>query len=57
LADWVVEAVFDAVEVAVLLRFCVAELEGPLLGEPTLMSPTETPPPLTVTGTFALTAF
>jgi len=56
LADWVVEAVFDAVEVAVLLRFCVAELEGPLLGEPTLMSPTETPPPLTVTGTFALTA-
>jgi hypothetical protein len=47
LAFWVVSAVFDADDVAVLLLFCEAELEPP----------TDTPLPLTVTGTLALTAF
>jgi hypothetical protein len=56
-AFWVVLAVLDADEFAALLRLCVAELE-PLAGwDPTCMDPTDTPSPLTVTGTFALTAF
>src|SRR5436190_1422833 len=41
-----VPLVFDAVEVAVLLLFCVAEL-----------APLFTSPPAMLTGTFALTAF
>jgi hypothetical protein len=45
-AFWVVVPVFDAVESAVLLFFCVAELE-----------PLFTSPPAMLTGTFALTAF
>jgi hypothetical protein len=56
LAFWVVLAVLDADEFAALLRLCVAEAE-PLAGwEPMVMLPTDTPSPLTVTGTFALTA-
>ncbi|HWI73880.1 MAG TPA: hypothetical protein VNT55_18105 [Baekduia sp.] len=58
LAFWVVLAVLDADEFAALLKVCVAELE-PLAGaaSPTCREPTDTPSPLTVTGTFALTAF
>jgi hypothetical protein len=54
----VVLAVLDADEVAVLLAFCVAEDE-PLAGamSPYVWDPTDTPSPLTTTGTFALTAF
>jgi hypothetical protein len=57
-AFWVVLAVLDADELAVLLRFCEAELE-PLAGAapPMEVDPTDTPSALTVTGTFALTAF
>jgi hypothetical protein len=57
-AFWVVLAVLDADELAVLLRFCEAELE-PLAGAapPMVVVPTDTPSALTVTGTFALTAF
>jgi hypothetical protein len=57
LAFWLVEALFDADELAELLRFCDAELEPPPLGCPRLMPPTETPPPLTLTGTLAFTPF
>jgi len=55
---WVVFAVLDADEVAALLAFWVAELE-PLAGAmfPYVWEPTDTPSPLTTTGTFALTAF
>ena len=58
LAFWLVLAVLDADEVAVLLAFCVAEDE-PLAGAmfPYVWEPTDTPSPLTTTGTFALTAF
>jgi len=51
-------AVLDADEVAALLAFWVAELE-PLAGamSPYVWDPTDTPSPLTTTGTFALTAF
>jgi hypothetical protein len=57
-AFWVVFAVLDADEVAALLAFWVAELE-PLAGSafPMTWEPTDTPSPLTTTGTFALTAF
>jgi hypothetical protein len=56
-AFWVVLAVLEADELAVLLRLCDAELE-PLAGtEPTVVDPTDTPSPVTVTGTLALTAF
>jgi hypothetical protein len=53
----VVEAVLDADESAVLVLFCVAELDPPPVGDPMVWVPTETPLPLTVTGTLALTAF
>jgi hypothetical protein len=56
-AFWLVLAVLDADELAALFKFCEAELE-PLAGTaPTVVVPTDTPSPLTVTGTFALTAF
>jgi hypothetical protein len=54
---WVVLAVLDADEEAVLLLFCVAELEPLGAWFPTDREPTDTPSPLTVTGTFALTPF
>jgi hypothetical protein len=57
LAFWVVEAVFDADEFAVLVLFCEAELSPALPGFPIGTPATETPPPSTTTGTLALTAF
>jgi len=56
-ALWFVDAVLVADEFAVLLRFCDAELDPLGAADPTVRVPTETPSPLTVTGTFALTAF
>jgi hypothetical protein len=52
-----VEAVFDADELAELVLFCEAELSPALPGFPRVWSPTETPPPSTTTGMLALTAF
>jgi hypothetical protein len=48
---------FEAEELAVLSRFWFAELDPLSCGAPTFTAPTETPLPLTVTGTFALTPF
>jgi hypothetical protein len=56
-AFWVVFAVLDADELAVLLLLCVAELEPLGAMSPYVWDPTATPSPLTVTGTFALTPF
>ena len=46
MADWLVEALFDAEEWAELLLLCVAELEPP-----------DTLPPAIETGTLAFTPF
>jgi len=57
LAFWFVQEELDASDDAELFRFWFAELE-PLDGAvPIVVGPTETPSPLTVTGTFALTPF